>query len=156
MNEFINILNVITTLRNNNVKPWCVCTRWITKTIVGSMYIWKWVICVQIDECYFIISLFIQLNRWFKPCFESSFIIAHYNWKRSLWFCNIFSICLRRFSILWRENNNRFYFKLNLVCKTRQAHFYIYRCVFFWLLRSIITNPCCFCQAALHSFLNSS
>ena len=92
LNKLINIFNVITTLRNNNVKPWRVCTRWITKIIVGSIYIWKWVIRLQIDERYFIILLFNQLNGWFKPCFESGFIIAYYNWKRSLWYCIIYNL----------------------------------------------------------------
>ena len=83
---------MITNLRNNNVKPWCNCTRWITKIIVGSMYSWKWAIRLQIDERYFIIFLFIQLNWWLKRCLEPSFIIAYYNWKRSLWFCIIYNL----------------------------------------------------------------
>ena len=58
LKELVDIFNVITTFKNNNVKPWCVCTRWITKTIVGSIYIWKWLIRLQIEKRYFIIFLF--------------------------------------------------------------------------------------------------
>ena len=92
LNEFIIFFNVITTFRNNNVNSWCVCTRWISKTIVGSIYIWKCVIRLQNDERYFKIFHSIQLNWWLEPCFEHSLIIAYYNWKRSLCFRIIFNL----------------------------------------------------------------
>ena len=90
---------MITTLMNNNVKPWCVCSRWITKTIVGSIYFWKWIICLQIDECYFIMFLFIQLNWWLKPSINLV-LLSLTAIENDLFVSVLFVICLRRFSIL--------------------------------------------------------
>ena len=78
LNVFTNIFNVTTTYRTKNVNSWCVSIRWITKTIVRFINIWKWVVRLKIDEPYYIIP-FIYLN--------GQLIIAHHNWKRSLWSC---------------------------------------------------------------------
>ena len=44
----------------------------------------------------------------------------------------LFTIGLRScFNFLQREDNISFFLKFHLVCITRQAHFYIYQCVFF-------------------------
>ena len=99
------------------------------------------------------IFLFIQLNWWFKTCFESSFMIAYNNWK-DLFGSVLFTICLTRFFIFRREII--IVLILSLIWYVKLVKPTSIFTVVFLLLRSMITNPYCFSQAVLHNCLNSS